>query len=212
MINMTVIVDYGMGNLDSVVKAAAFLRRPVRVSSACAAIKKADKIVLPGVGHFGEAVAELTKRKLYRLLQDRIAEGIPFLGICVGMQLLFESSAEAPGVRGLGVIEGTVEKFSGARLIVPHMGWNQVEIAREPLRKNSKGKKSIFEGIPDAAYFYFAHSYYCRPVHAHHTAAITRYGTKFASAVCCDAVWGVQFHPEKSQKYGLRVFDNFLKS
>jgi len=177
------------------------------VSSSPSIIKKAKKIIFPGVGHFGRAVKELKKRKLFNLLKKRIAEGVPFLGICLGMQLLLEKSQEAPGVRGLGVIRGEVKKITDKNLIVPHMGWNQIKI------KSLKGKTkngNIFKGIKDGSYFYFAHSYYCKPKESKVILAATSYGSKFASALHKDNVWAVQFHPEKSQELGLKVFNNFL--
>lgn len=202
---MIVIVDYGMGNLRSVQKAGEFLRKRVKVSDSAMVIEKADKIILPGVGHFGKAVNELKKRKIVKLLKEKIKDGIPFLGICVGMQLLFEESEEAPGAKGLGVIKGKVKKFRRKNLIIPHMGWNQIR-----LRMRDK-KNSIFTGIKDGSWFYFAHSYYCAPKEKETVLSTTDYGGQLASSVHKHNVWAVQFHPEKSQALGLKVFDNFLK-
>ncbi|MCK4912597.1 MAG: imidazole glycerol phosphate synthase subunit HisH [Candidatus Omnitrophica bacterium] len=212
---MIVIVDYGMGNLKSVENSALFLGKKVKVSSSPAVISKAKKIIFPGVGHFSQAVKELKKRKLFDLLRRKIGEGIPFLGICLGMQLLLEKSQEAPGVGGLGIIEGEVKKFIGKGLIIPHMGWNQVEIKDEGKRikeegGSEKGEK-LFRGIKGNSFFYFAHSYYCKPKKNKVVLTTTTYGGKFASALHKDNVWAVQFHPEKSQKLGLKVFNNFLK-
>ena len=205
---MIAIVDYGMGNLKSVENSALFLGKKVKVSSSPAIIRKAKKIIFPGVGHFGRAVKELKKRKLFDLLKKRIAEGVPFLGICLGMQLLLEKSQEAPSLKGLGIIEGEVKKFTGKKLIVPHMGWNQII-----LNKKSRQSKDrvLFKGIKTGSFFYFAHSYYCKPKKSKVILATTSYGSKFASALHKENVWAVQFHPEKSQKLGLKVFNNFLK-
>ncbi|MCP4652541.1 MAG: imidazole glycerol phosphate synthase subunit HisH [Candidatus Omnitrophica bacterium] len=202
---MTIIVDYGMGNLRSVAKAAEHLGKGVRISDKASIIDKATKIVFPGVGHFAGAVKELKKRKLIPVLKKKIKDGIPFLGICVGMQLLFESSEEAPGVKGLGVVEGVVKKFKNTKLIVPHMGWNQVQT-----RDQRPETRDIFDGVDDGSYFYFAHSYYCKPKKNKTILTTTNYGINFASSLRQDNVWGVQFHPEKSQKLGLKVFNNFL--
>ncbi len=205
---MIAIVDYGMGNLKSVENSALFLGKKVKVSSSPVIIKKAERIIFPGVGHFGRAVKELKKRKLFCLLKRRIAEGVPFLGICLGMQLLLEKSQEAPSIKGLGIIKGEVKKFTGKKLIVPHMGWNQIILNKKS--KQSKDR-TLFKGIKDGSYFYFAHSYYCKPRKSKVILAATSYGGKFASALHKDNVWAVQFHPEKSQKLGLKVFNNFLK-
>lgn len=200
---MIVVVDYGMGNLKSVENSALRLGEKVKISDCLTIVKKAKKIIFPGVGHFGRAVKELKKRKLFNLLRQRIDEGVPFLGICLGMQLLLEKSQEAIGVKGLGVIEGEVKKFRAKKLIVPHMGWNQVKINKE--------KEVLFKGVKDESYFYFAHSYYCKLKQNKSIASTTDYGNKFASSLHQDNVWAVQFHPEKSQKIGLKVFNNFLK-
>lgn len=207
---MIVIVDYGMGNLKSVENSALFLGKKVKVSSSPAIIKKAKGIVFPGVGHFGRAVKELKKRKLFDLLKKRIVEGVPFLGICLGMQLLLEESQEAPSVKGLGIIKGEVKKFVGKNLIIPHMGWNRIEIKDEGRRMKGEGGR-LFRGVKNNSYFYFAHSYYCKPRESKIILATTSYGSKFASSLHKDNVWAVQFHPEKSQKLGLKVFNNFLK-
>jgi len=210
---MIVVVDYGMGNLKSVKNSALFLGKKVKVSSSPAVIKKAKKIVFPGVGHFGRAAGELKKRKLFDLLKKRIEEGIPFLGICLGMQLLLEKSQEAPNVKGLGIIKGEVKKFAGKDLIVPHMGWNQTKIQTTDVRRQTSDRKNknLFKGVKNNSYFYFAHSYYCKPKEKEVVLTTTTYGNEFVSSLHKDNVWAVQFHPEKSQKLGLKVFNNFLK-
>lgn len=204
---MIVIVDYGMGNLHSVQKAGEFVGKRFKVTGLREVIKKAKKIVLPGVAHFGKTVKELKKRKLFDLLKEMIKDGIPFWGICVGMQLLLEESEEAKGVKGLGVIEGRVKLFRRKNLIVPHMGWNQVRIEN---RGSKFETQDLFKGIDNGSYFYFANSYYCVPQDKDVIAATTNYGREFVSAFHRDNIWAVQFHPEKSQESGLRLFRNFL--
>jgi glutamine amidotransferase len=152
------------------------------------------------VGNFKEAVRELKKRKIFDVLTGRIKEGVPFFGICLGMQLLLEKSEEAPGIKGLGVVKGRVRKFDEKKMIVPHMGWNEVSFKAS----------SLFKGIPDRSYFYFAHSYYCEISDKGAISTTTQYGINFSSACHKDNIWGVQFHPEKSQKLGLKLFNNFL--
>ncbi|MBU2103037.1 MAG: imidazole glycerol phosphate synthase subunit HisH [Candidatus Omnitrophota bacterium] len=208
---MIIIIDYGMGNLRSVAKAAEFLGKTVRVTDSVSVIKKAKKIIFPGVGHFGKAVQELKKRNIYTLLKERIKEGVPFLGICLGMQLLLTRSDEARTARGLSVITGQVKKFSARNLIVPHMGWNSVKFQVPGSRAQAQRADCLFKRIKDGSFFYFAHSYYCAPTDKKTILATTDYGVSFTCALHKDNVWGVQFHPEKSQALGLRVFNNFLE-
>ncbi|MCM8787935.1 MAG: imidazole glycerol phosphate synthase subunit HisH [Candidatus Omnitrophica bacterium] len=201
---MIVIIDYGMGNLRSVEKAIKFLGKNVKVTDNTRFINVAKKIILPGVGHFGKAVLELKKRKIFDILLKKINEGIPFLGICLGMQVLFEKSQEAQNINGLGIIKGEVKKFNLKNLIVPHMGWNKVRVIE-------RAKKPIlFKGIKDNSFFYFAHSYYCHPKEKDVVLAETNYGIKFCSAINKKNIWAVQFHPEKSQNVGLRLLQNFI--
>ncbi|MCF7874100.1 MAG: imidazole glycerol phosphate synthase subunit HisH [Candidatus Omnitrophica bacterium] len=205
---MNVIVDYGMGNLESVKNAVSFLGKKVIITSSPKDLSVARKIIFPGVGHFGKAVAELKKRGLIEILKERVNQGVPFLGICLGMQLLFEKSSEAKGIAGLGVIKGEVVKFRDKDLIIPHMGWNQIKKGSRIKDKGSSGR-GLFEGIEDQSYFYFAHSYFCQP-YEQVTLATTDYGKEFVSVVGKKNIWGIQFHPEKSQTKGLKVLDNFL--
>jgi len=199
---MVAVVDYGMGNLGSVMKACEHLGVKAKIAVYPEDIVEAEKIVFPGVGNFSAAMHELKKRNLIEPLKDAIDRAVPFLGICLGMQLLLESSQEAPGVKGLGVIKGKVVRFKSSKLIVPHMGWNSARITRrDPLYKN----------IKDGSYFYFANSYYCQPKDKAVALTVTDYGINFASSLQQDKVWGVQFHPEKSQSIGMKVFENFLK-
>jgi glutamine amidotransferase len=196
---MIVIVDYGMGNLRSVQKGFQSQGIEALVSKSPSDISKAEKLVVPGVGAFGDAMEELTKRKLADPIRDSIKQGKPFLGLCLGLQLLFEVSSERGRHKGLGILEGEVKRFQPG-LKIPHMGWNQVKF---------KGQCSIFKGIEDESYFYFVHSYYVEPKDQSVASATTDYGIEFASAVCKDNIYGLQFHPEKSQDLGLKMLKNF---
>jgi glutamine amidotransferase len=200
---MIVVIDYGMGNLHSVRKALEVAGARAKSSCDPCDIKKAEKIVFPGVGSFGEAMAELKRRKLIMPIKDSIAQGKPFLGLCLGLQLLFEKSEEAPGVKGLGVLKGEVKRFRLKALKVPHMGWNRIIQSR----RNEK----LFKAVPDNSYMYFVHSYYAVPKDKKDILTTTDYGIDFVSAVCRDNVYALQFHPEKSQDPGLKMLRNFVK-
>jgi glutamine amidotransferase len=199
---MILILDYGMGNLRSVQKAFEQAENAVRISSDYHQISKADKIVLPGVGAFGDAMKNIEKMGFREPMLQFIATGRPFLGICLGMQLLFSDSTEKGTHAGLSVIPGRVVKFPAGEK-VPQIGWNQVRIRNE---------KPLFEGIPDDTYFYFVHSYYVVPETEAAVAGTTDYGIPYASAVAAGNVFGVQFHPEKSQNPGLRLIRNFCRA
>jgi len=193
------VVDYGAGNLRSVEKALQAVGAQARLTEDAAEVARADAVVLPGVGAFGDALERLRSRGLDEAVLRGIREGKPFLGICLGLQVLFEASEESPGVQGFGVLPGEVRRFTGD-LKVPHLGWNEVMFdPQEPL----------FTGIPRGAYFYFAHSYFAELAEADLAAGWTEYGRRFACAVRRDNVWAVQFHPEKSQRWGLQVLRNF---
>ncbi|MCF7907986.1 MAG: imidazole glycerol phosphate synthase subunit HisH [Candidatus Omnitrophica bacterium] len=198
---MIVVVDYGMGNLKSVANACRLLGKPAIVTDSKEVIAKAEKIIFPGVGHFAQAMKELKKRGLISVIKKKIAEGAPFFGICLGMQILFEESQEAPGLKGLGVIKGKVKKFKDKSLRIPHMGWNQINIK----------KPTMFKGVKDRSFLYFVHSYYCEPKDKKIVATTTDYGVEFVSSISVENIWAVQFHAEKSQRLGLKLFDNFLK-
>lgn len=206
--SMIVIVDYGMGNLKSVQNAVSVLGHAACISDSAALVAKADKIIFPGVGHFGRAMRELKKRNLITILKSKIGEGVPFLGICLGMQILFDESQEAPGLKGFGIISGKVRRFSSKKLIIPHMGWNQIKI--QDAKRQTQNDK-LLKGIKDGSYFYFVHSYYCQPKDKGIILTTTHYGIDFASSIHKDNVWAVQFHAEKSQQAGLALFNNFLK-
>lgn len=194
------IVDYGVGNLGSVGRAFRRLGVEYRLTSDAEEIRSADLLVLPGVGHFGESVENLRARGLETPLREALSRGAKLLGICVGFQMLFERSEEAPGTPGLGLLEGEVRSF-GPDLVVPHVGWNQLEGIR---------KGTLLEGVEAGDYFYFLHSYYAVPRDERAVWGRTDYGGRFCSVGGAGAVAGIQFHPEKSQGLGLRVLQNFV--
>jgi imidazole glycerol-phosphate synthase subunit HisH len=198
---MIAVVDYEAGNLRSVTKALESCGVPVAVTGDPEVVASADKIVLPGVGAFGKAVSSLRKKGLIEPLILSIRKGKPFLGICLGLQMLFEASDESPGVSGLGVIPGKVVRFQPG-LKVPHLGWNEVVQSQA---------SPLWKGVPDPSFFYFAHSFCALPSDAGMTIGTTEYGSVFASALQKDLLFGIQFHPEKSQKNGLKILENFVK-
>ncbi|OIO37307.1 MAG: imidazole glycerol phosphate synthase subunit HisH [Candidatus Omnitrophica bacterium CG1_02_49_10] len=205
---MIAVVDYGMGNLRSVQKALESQGADARILSSPESIKEADKIVFPGVGSFGEAMNELRIRGLISAITGSIERGKPFLGLCLGLQLLFDASEEGGNTTGLGIVKGRVRRFDNS-LKVPHMGWNGVKI------KNQKSKIKIggcplFKGLDDEAYLYFVHSYYVEPEDENIVAARTEYGVDFVSAIWKDNIFATQFHPEKSQEVGLKILKNFV--
>jgi imidazole glycerol-phosphate synthase subunit HisH len=198
---MIKIVDYGMGNLRSVQKAFEKIGADAQVVSSPADLAGAEKLVLPGVGAFRDAIAELKRTGLDRPVREHIAADKPFLGICLGLQLLFDVSYEDGQWEGLGVLRGKVVRFADqADLKIPHMGWNSLEFA-QPAR--------IFEGVPEGSSVYFVHSYYVVPEDESVIAARTEHGTRFVSAVAKNNLFATQFHPEKSQSVGLRLLTNF---
>ncbi|MCM8796796.1 MAG: imidazole glycerol phosphate synthase subunit HisH [Candidatus Omnitrophica bacterium] len=200
---MIAIIDYGMGNIHSVNKAFQLYGAETIVTNNAEEIRRSKKIVLPGVGAFDEAMQELKKRSLISVIREELVKGKPFLGICLGMQLLFEHSAEAGQAQGLGILKGRVEQFEDkADLKVPHMGWNRLQI--------NKKDCPLLKDLSDSPYVYFCHSYYPIPVDNDVIAATTNYGKDFVSVVWQNNVYGVQFHPEKSQRVGLRIIENFL--
>jgi glutamine amidotransferase len=196
------IVDYGMGNLRSVQKAFERLGRAAEVTRDPDRIVAAPGVVLPGVGAFGACMGNLTALGLVEPVKRAIAGGRPFLGICLGMQLLFDESEEFGPVAGLGMLRGRVVRFPASpELKVPHMGWNSLRIAR---------RAPALAGIADGDYVYFVHSYYPVPDDPAVVATTTGYGFEFASSVSRDNVFACQFHPEKSQRVGLRLLENFV--
>ncbi|MGD1020637.1 MAG: imidazole glycerol phosphate synthase subunit HisH [Verrucomicrobiia bacterium] len=201
---MIALVDYGMGNLRSVEKALARVGADVRIVSDAPSVLAADAVVLPGVGAFGDCMANLEKAGLTSAIRDFIGTKRPFLGICLGFQALFESSEETAGVRGLAVFPGTVPRFGiGANgLKVPHMGWNELQIRKPGC--------PLLEGVADGSRVYFVHSYYCKPKEAAVVCGTTEYGIEFCSMLWTDNVYATQFHPEKSQAVGLKMLENFV--
>ncbi|MFA5146377.1 MAG: imidazole glycerol phosphate synthase subunit HisH [Candidatus Omnitrophota bacterium] len=213
---MIAIIDYGMGNLRSVQKAFEVTGAGAKITSRAADLAKAEKVVFPGVGSFGEAMAELRRRKLVDPIKGAIAEGKPFLGLCLGLQLLFERSEEAPGVKGLGVLSGRVKRFKPAvhsprpnaqTLKVPHMGWNSISFQLSAF----SFQQNILKGIDRGSYVYFVHSYYVDPEDKSVTLTTTDYGIRFVSGISKDNLFGLQFHPEKSQDTGLKIVKNFVR-
>lgn len=196
------IIDYGVGNLRSVEKAFAATGCAAVVSADEDVLREADRLVLPGVGAFGACMNALAERGFDFLVRERVAAGTPLLGVCVGMQMLFEESDEFGATRGLGLLRGRVRRF-GDDLVVPQVGWNQI---RQRIRH------PLFDGIKDSAFFYFVHSYYCEPLDREVVLGETDYGKAYASAVAQENLCGVQFHPEKSQAAGLRLLSNFARS
>jgi imidazole glycerol phosphate synthase glutamine amidotransferase subunit len=196
---MITIFDYGAGNLRSVQNTLDELKCPYKLVRDAAGLQEASKIILPGVGHFGQMMRALDALAVRDTLVQRIRAGVPFLGICLGMQALFETSEEAPEVRGLGIYEGGVQRFPiDAR--VPHMGWNELEV-----RPNSK----LIHSLETRPFVYFAHSYYV-PENSRASATCT-YDVRYTAALESGNVHGVQFHPEKSGNVGLRIVRNFLE-
>lgn len=196
---MITIIDYGAGNLRSVENTLAALGATYELTRTAEGISRASKLVLPGVGHFGQMMRTLDEMDLRAAILDRIGAQIPFLGICLGLQAMFTDSAEAPHQKGLGLFPGRVERFPlDAR--VPHMGWNQLVPA---------AASRLLQGIGDKPYVYFAHSYYCPVIDA--TAATCEYSVPYTAALERGNVFGVQFHPEKSGPLGLRIVKNFVE-
>ena len=215
---MILVVDYGMGNLRSVSKALESLGAQVRVSSDPRDVAQADKIVLPGVGAFPAAMQELRRRRLVDPIAEVLEQGKPYLGICLGLQLLFEYSEEAGGAEGLKVLPGAVRQFpinlttSGGQgfLKVPHIGWNQI-VRRPTSLAGGEEECPLLLGIPDGSFFYFVHSFYPEPTRPELTVLETQYGEWFTSMVCRDNIFATQFHPEKSQALGLKLLENFIR-
>ena len=193
------IIDYGVGNLRSVEKAFAATGCEAIVTGDESELRKADRLVLPGVGAFGACVKALSERGFDRLVREQVRIGTPVLGVCVGMQLLFEESDEFGSTPGLGLMRGRVRRFENS-LVVPHVGWNRIY---------QRSAHALFEGIDDGSFCYFVHSFYCEPADEAVVVGQTEYGDRYASVVAQGNVCGVQFHPEKSQEIGLRMLRNF---
>ena len=198
---MIAIIDYGAGNIRSIEKALEHVGAEVQVTDEPSVVTGAQAVVLPGVGSGGAAMARMKQQGLDDAIRQSTQEGKPFLGICLGMQLLADHHAEGE-VNGLSLFAGEVRRIPYGPKI-PHMGWNQVMPQLSDL--------AIFDGIQPDAYFYFAHSYYVEPHDQHGVAAVTDYGSPFCSVIVTDRVWGTQFHPEKSGSVGLQLLKNFVR-
>ena len=196
---MLIIADYGVGNLRNVLMAFGRLGVEARVTSDLKEIRQATALVLPGVGAFGDSIGNVRALGMEDTLVSVIEDGIPFLGICVGLQMLFDVGEEMGEHRGLGVLPGRVRRFP-SHLVVPHMGWNQIHKVREV---------PLLEGLPEGSYAYFVHSYYVDPKDESVIAGTTDYGIDYASVVARDNLYAIQFHPEKSQDVGERILRNF---
>lgn len=200
---MIAIIDYDAGNIRSVEKACVALGRDARVTSDPEEILSADHVILPGVGAFGDCMDHLHERQLITVIRQVQEKGIPFLGICLGLQLLFEDSEESPGVDGLGLLKGHIVRFNESEnLKVPHMGWNQISFPKQ-------GR--LFKDIPEGSYVYFVHSYYLKADDPSIVTARCSYGADFDASVECGNVFACQFHPEKSGRTGLMILKNFLE-
>jgi glutamine amidotransferase len=200
---MLAIIDYQMGNLRSVQKGFERTGHAAAITSDPRALAQADKLVLPGVGAFADAIAELRRRELVEPIREAIAAGKPFLGICLGLQMLFDVSYEGGQHEGLGVLAGEVRRFDVPREYkVPHMGWNRVHLRRRP---------PIFAGVEDDSHFYFVHSYYVAPKDEAVVAGVASYPEPFCAMAWRDNLFATQFHPEKSQRAGLQVLKNFAE-
>jgi glutamine amidotransferase len=195
------LVDYGIGNLRSVQKALLAVGAEVSLTADPEEVRRAEKVVLPGVGAFGDGMAGLNAGGFVDVLKEAWLGGKPLLGICLGMQLLFMSSEEAPGRPGLGFLPGVVRRFPASALKVPHTGWNQL---------HPVGASALLERLEDGSYAYFNHAYYCEPQEPSDALAVTDYGLRYASVIGRGRMFGVQFHPEKSQAVGLQILRNFV--
>lgn len=199
---MVAIIDYDAGNIRSVEKAAALLGHEAAVTRDREKILAADHVILPGVGAFGDAMDKLQRFELVDVIREAVNREIPFLGICLGLQLMFESSEEAPGVAGLGLLPGKVLRIpEGEGLKIPHIGWNSLSFPNQ-------GR--LFCGIAEGAYVYFVHSYYLQAEDPQIVTAVTEYGTPIHASVERDNLFACQFHPEKSSETGLKILENFL--
>ncbi len=204
---MITIIDYQMGNLRSVQKACEHVGVEAKISSSATEIAQAERLILPGVGAFGDAIAELRRRHLVNPIRDFVASGRPLLGICLGLQMLFETGYEGGQHEGLGLLKGDVVKFDWSQLPederqlkIPHMGWNQVRKMMDI---------PVLKDVADLTHFYFVHSYYVRPTDPSIVALQCHYGIDFCAAICKDNLFATQFHPEKSQADGLKLLAAF---
>ncbi len=198
---MIVLIDYGVGNLYSVAKAVASVGGDVKISSSADDIKRAEKIILPGVGAFGDCMKNLEATGLIPTIKQEIFDGKKILGICVGLQIMFAGSEESPFIEGLNFFGGNVKKIRAGDLKIPHMGWNSVKF----------GGSKLFAGLSGEPYFYFVHSYHASPDDKNIIAATTIYGETITAALEFENIFATQFHPEKSGDVGLQVLKNFVE-
>lgn len=200
---MIAIIDYDAGNIKSVEKAVNYLGEKAVLSRERETILKAEKVILPGVGNFGDAMGKIRSYGLEDVIKEVVDSKKPFLGICLGLQLMFESSEESPGVKGLGLLEGEIVRIPDKEgLKIPNIGWNSLSFP-------NKGR--LFQGVEEGAYVYFVHSYYLKAKDPSIVAATTEYSTLIHASVEKDNVFACQFHPEKSSKTGLKILENFLR-
>ena len=201
--HMIAIIDYDAGNIKSVEKAMQLLGQEVVVTRDRESILKADKVILPGVGAFGDAMSKIRQYNLEEVIHEVVEKGTPFLGICLGLQLLFERSDETPGVEGLGILKGEILRIPDQPgLKIPHMGWNSLHLQND-------GR--LFKGIPEETYVYFVHSYYLQAEEPEIVKATTQYGVTIHASVEKDNIFACQFHPEKSSEIGLKILKNFVE-
>ena len=199
---MIAILDYDAGNIKSVEKAMQLLGQEVTITRDRREVLNADKVILPGVGAFGDAMGKIRQYGLYEVIHEVTEQGTPFLGICLGLQLLFERSEESPGVEGLGILKGEILRIPETPgLKIPHMGWNSLDF-----RNNGR----LFENLPEESYVYFVHSYYLRAADEKIVTAVTEYGTQIHASVEQGNVFACQFHPEKSSDAGIQILKNFV--
>ncbi len=200
---MIAIIDYDAGNIKSVEKAMEFLGQEAVITRDAEVLLRADKVILPGVGAFGDAMEKIRHYDLETVIQKIVAKKTPFLGICLGLQLLFEESEETPGVKGLGLLEGKIVKIPVKEgLKIPHMGWNSLHL-------QNQGR--LFRGIKENSYVYFVHSYYLQAKDVKIVTATTEYGVDIHASVEKDNIFACQFHPEKSSDVGIQILKNFIE-
>ena len=200
---MVSIIDYDAGNIRSVEKAVSHLGHECTITSDPGVILASDHVILPGVGAFSDAMSHLSERGLCDVVRDVTAKGIPFLGICLGLQLLFDDSEESPGCKGLSILPGSIRRIpSDGGLKVPQIGWNDLKLPR---------KSRLFEGLDEGTFVYFVHSYYLEAANKSDVSSVADYGVQIHSSVEHDNIFATQFHPEKSGDAGLRILSNFLR-
>lgn len=200
---MIAIIDYDAGNIKSVEKAMRYLGQDVEITRDRERILAVDKVILPGVGAFGDAMEKIRQYGLEEVIRQVVDRGTPFLGICLGLQLLFEESEESPGAKGLGILKGKIRRIPGGEgLKIPHMGWNTLELS---------GDGRLFRGVPEEPFVYFVHSYYLEAQEEEIVKAVTWYGAKIHASVEKENVFACQFHPEKSSSTGLLMLKNFVE-